>query len=84
MPKIIPIITDWSAEERLALVKRWHPAPTYQVTEEPGMAANDQETWYSIVSLTTVANVHHDTTKGNNRFYKLTVETCQKELTRIL
>ncbi len=81
MPKTVPIITDWTAAERLALVQKWHDPTVYEVKEETRhVANNDQEAWYSVVVLQTVCNSRHDVTKGNTYSYKLTVETCLKEL----
>ncbi len=79
MPKQVPIITDWSEAERIALVRKWHPADVYEVTAEP-QGNNDQEAWYKVVATQTVCNARHDVTKGNTYSYKLTVETCLKEL----
>lgn len=85
MPKLVPIITDWSEEERLALVRKWHPAPVYSVRREPNLDkslgnGSDQEAWYMVVSEQTVANERFDTTKGNHHPLKLTVAQCLKEL----
>lgn len=80
MPKLVPIITDWTEEERLKLVQRWHPAPVYRVERTPNMDPNDQEAWYMVISEQTVANARHDSTKGNHHPFKLTVKDCQKEL----
>lgn len=87
MPKQVPIITDWSEAERLALVQKWHPDS--DVKRSPALDkslgnGSDQECWYDVLTpvglLPGESRTSYYGQQKNNHMYRLTVKTCLENL----
>ncbi len=86
MPKLVPIITDWTEEERIALVRQLHPQSEVRRALDLDISfgrRSDQERWYYTVKPTEDPMYNNDgSRKTNTHMFRLTVAHCQENLRR--